>query len=121
MITITTYNHETGELTGWIQAPEELIAPTLESQTFVIGQYEGETHYVKGGRVTPRPEMEVEVGDGFLSGVPANSTIRINNKTYPCPQGGAVHLEFNHVGTYQITIECFPYLPKEIKYENKAH
>jgi hypothetical protein len=67
----------------------------------------GGTHYVVNGNVLIRPTMPITVAGLVLSDIPANSTLWIDDDSYPC--NGNVTLSFEYPGTYSIRIECFPY------------
>lgn len=68
----------------------------------------GGTHYVSNGTVLVRQPMPITVSGLVLSDVPDNSTIWIEEDSYPC--SGNVTLSFEFPGTYSVRIECFPYL-----------
>jgi hypothetical protein len=68
----------------------------------------GGTHYVSNGTVLVRTPMPITAAGLVLSDVPANSTLYVEDTSYPC--NGNVTLSFEFPGTYPIRIECFPYL-----------
>jgi hypothetical protein len=66
------------------------------------------THYVLNGQVTERPASPVTISGFTLHDVPAGSTVWCDDQGYPAE--GDVELEFPLPGTYQVRVECFPYL-----------
>lgn len=109
MISITFYSEESGALgLAMRYSSEETMAINTVGKAFVLGSYDPLTHYVLDGEVTERPASSVTRAGLILSDVPTGSKLYINGESYEAE--GEVELEFPLPGTYQLRVECFPYL-----------
>lgn len=72
---------------------------------YLFSQYE---HYILNGEVTERPASPVSRTGLTLHDVSEGSTLWINGVSYPAE--GEVELEFPLPGTFQLRVECFPFL-----------
>jgi len=96
-----------------------VIAPTAAARglPYVLGAY-GQDHYVHNGAPQRRPACPATLEGNVLQNVPPASTLTINRKSYPCPDGVDVELEFDQPGKYRIRVTGWPYLDGEFDYEN---
>ena len=77
-------------------------------QERVDGTFAGDTHYILDGEPTERPSSPITRTDLTLHDVPNGATLFINGESYPAE--GEVELEFPMAGSYQLRVECFPFL-----------
>lgn len=99
----------TGRVAHRLSVPdEEVMLYETDDTILVAGDFPGGTHYVLSGEVTERPASPVSRTDLTLLDVPVGSTLWINGVSYPAE--GTVDLEFPLPGTFQLRVECFPFL-----------
>ncbi len=76
--------------------------------------------YLKDGVLSRRPEMQIQ-RDGFnLVGIPIGAELSINDSDFYTVHDGCVELEFDRAGSYVVRIQCAPFLPWEVAFENSA-
>lgn len=120
METVSFYDAD-GHIVGVMSGPHDCIVATGQhnQQRWVDGRSDPDTHYVKQGVLTPRPQNPAVLDGGTLSGLPVPSTINIGGVDYPCDEPVA-ELAFDQPGTYRIVVRAWPYLNKEFTVENPA-
>ena len=110
----TEFNTTTGRMGGvhFYSLPDlefiraQMFNPDMDD--LVEGSWDGATYYILDGEVTERPASPVTRSGLTLSDVPEGSTLYINGEGYAVE--GEVELDFPLPGTYQLRVECFPYL-----------
>lgn len=65
--------------------------------------------YVVDGQLQPRPTQSTQLAGLTLTALPANATLHIDGQSYPLTDA-TVELDFPLPGTYQLRVECWPYL-----------
>lgn len=65
--------------------------------------------YVVGDQLQPRPTQSTQLVGLTLTDLPANATLHIDDQAYPLTDT-TVELDFPLPGTYQLRVECWPYL-----------
>lgn len=97
-----------------------VIKPTVQATglRYAEGSH-GDGQYLVAGQVLDRPQMGAELNGNAIVGLPFGATIIINNTAYQCDDDHA-ELEFDQPGTYSIRVIAWPYLNKELVFENPA-
>ena len=116
-ITIT-YHTEAGEITGSLTASPDTIKPNKVG-LWVYGSGDAESHYIKDGQITERPNQQTKLKGLMLTDLPAPCTIYINDQSYEGDSETA-ELEFDQPTTYEIKVESWPYIDWETTYENHS-
>jgi len=70
--------------------------------------FDRDRNYILNGQPTERPASPVTRTDLTLHDVPNGATLWINGVSYPAE--GEVELEFPLPGTFNLRVECFPFL-----------
>ncbi|WP_159990796.1 hypothetical protein [Pelistega ratti] len=119
MAKLINYDNETGRIISILDG--DLGSVWLNrGEHFLLGvNADMSIHYVKNGIVTERPSQQTVLKNATLQNLPVPCEITINGKIYECTDDKA-ELEFNQLGTYEITVSAFPYLDWSITYENQA-
>jgi len=75
-------------------------------------------HYVLKEKLVERPEMLLVVEGLTISGVPAGASVTIENGPVCIADGTEIELSFNAPGTFNVSIEMWPYKKSELYIEN---
>lgn len=110
MNVFTLYERSTGRFSTvwWGDASYSIEANTNADVGAITGEHDADTHYVLDGQLVERPASPVTRTDLTLHDVPNGATLFINGESYAAE--GTVGLEFPLPGTYQLRVECFPFL-----------
>ena len=118
MFTASFYD-STGQITGVMRGPRASVEATSEvaGVPFVEGASDSERYYVREGAIVERPASPAILSQHTLSALPVPCTIHVGKSAYACTDTVA-ELSFEHVGTFHVTVEAWPYLNKEFTVEN---
>lgn len=116
---ITEYESETGRIVASHSGQGVMWVTKKPLISWVRANSDIYYDYVLHGEVVPRPVNPASLVDGVLRGVLAGSEVVIDSIVYVA-DGTDISLEFGSVGTYLITIECWPFLTWEKSYEVTA-
>lgn len=94
----------------------ERILQAGQDYVLVPSSTYGPTEYIHNGRLATRPEMPTDLNGLTLTDVPVPCLVYINREAY-MTEDSTVELEFDQPGTYNIRLECWPYLDKEFTVE----
>ncbi|CAB3633967.1 Uncharacterised protein [Achromobacter sp. 2789STDY5608633] len=116
---IASFYDSTGRIVGVMRGPRESVEATsaVTGDPFVEGEGNPDLQYVREKALASRPESPSILTRHTLSALPVPCTIRIGRAVYPCTEA-EVDLEFGSPGTFQVTVEAWPYLNKEFTVEN---
>lgn len=81
------------------------------------GEYDSAEYYFNDHKPALKPSFNIQVSGNTLSGVPAGAKLEIEGESY-IADGSDIELSFIYPGTYRIKVSCWPYLDKEIIFEN---
>lgn len=112
--TYTYYKLGSGEITATLSGAIEYQTETPVGR--VLGNWDADTYYILDDTPTPRPENPTTLIDLTLENVPVPALITINGTAYET-DSDTIELEFDQVGNYKVTVDAFPYLPKEFEIE----
>lgn len=65
-------------------------------------------YYILGGEIAPRPDFPVSISGNILSGVPEATIVTIEGQAYTA-DGSDIEFEPTSPGTYEISLQRFPY------------
>lgn len=108
-----------GRVVGVMTGPQECVIATSQhnQHSWIEGAANPDTQYVVDGVLTLRPDNPAMLEGHVLRGLPAPCFIKIADSAYACNDTVA-ELSFEHAGTFQVTVEAWPYLNKEFTVEN---
>lgn len=81
------------------------------------GEYDSDEYYFENHKPTLRPYFDIQVSGNTLSGVPAGAKLEIEGESYTA-DGSDIELSFTYPGEYRIKVSRWPYIDKEIIFEN---
>lgn len=109
---ITQYDPTTGRIlsvTGFAGIEPDAIESWKQPEFgYVEAEADVNRDYVADGAVVPRPASPVTISGLTLHDVPAGARVIIDGTAYEAD--GTVELEFPLPGTFNLRVECFPYL-----------
>lgn len=117
MSAITAYDQD-GRIKFVLSGSQPIIDTTLEKsdETFIDGEWDSTTHYVKDGKAVKRPPNPTRLSGSNLESVPVPSKVLINDTEYDTDDD-LVELDLP-AGKYTITVQSWPYLDAEFEIEN---
>jgi hypothetical protein len=107
---------------GYIFAVLSGDAPVIDAtkatsdDLWIVGAWNGATHYVKNGEAEPRPANPAVLDNLTLRNLPVPCKIVINSSVYECDDT-EVELDLPMAGNYFIQVKAFPYLDAEFQIE----
>lgn len=73
--------------------------------------------YVLHGVLAERPENPSTLNGTVIENIPVGATVAFGDQSY-IVDDGAAELSFAFPGTYEVTVDCFPYLTKTFEVSN---
>lgn len=128
MTILTSYDKASGRVIGTGDLPDSMI-PLQENETtgIVLETLDYETQYVPSGVVTPRPALTVAqnktqitangLDEWIVTGVPVGALVTWPDGVVTTVDDGEIVFTVDVVGTYNFTVNAFPYLVEEVSVE----
>ena len=108
-----TYTPENGEIYGTYANSYENMLIDLEGKSYIEapdGDIDISNKYVDNGEVKIRPNMNLTVIGGVITGIPQGATVTLDQQSFIVEDGEA-DIE-GYTGIVKIT--CWPYLDAEV-------
>lgn len=110
MPTFSVYDPATGEITGTVNCQSvDVEANTPSGQARIDGSFRGDAYYVTNGAATPRIPMNPVVSGMTISGLPAQTTARVELTAYLVTDG-VLELSPDLPGPYSVSLSAPGYL-----------
>jgi hypothetical protein len=95
------------------------LHPEIQEGMHIEGEGDASVEYIKKGILTKREGMGILVSGLIVTGVPSGTKVivRLIEGGYMefLINDGEIDLTGSSVGTYKVTLECFPYMPEELE------
>ena len=119
MIKVYFYNEQSGEVVrSFSTSDPEAVALNTQTGEQAIDIDESIVNpYVLDGELAERPSNPATLNGTVIENVPVGAAVSFGDQSVIVDDGTA-ELEFPFLGTYFVTVTCFPYLPKtfEVQY-----
>lgn len=117
MPVFTVYETATGEIKGTVTCQAvDVEANTPKGHARVDGHFRGDTHHVKDGAAMPRSPMQPVVSGMTVSGLPPQTTARIERAVYLVTDG-VLELSPDLPGPYIVRLSAPGYLSTKVTIE----
>jgi hypothetical protein len=116
------YDVLTGKILRHLSGPRFMMPLQVgEGEGWAEGEGADTTHYVSPGptrAIAPRPPCPAVLTGANLTDIPLPATLFIDGTAHELPAGGDdfVELEFDYPATYQLRLECWPFLDTEFTF-----
>lgn len=119
MIKVYFYSEQNGEVVRLFSTSDpEAVALNVHTGEQAIDVDESIANpYVLNGELTERPNNPATLNGNVIETIPVGALVSFGNQSVIVNDGTA-ELEFPFLGTYSVTVTCFPYLTKtfEVQY-----
>ena len=114
------YKEQTGEIrqSFFTTDSENIVLNLMPGEKAIEISGDFTNPYLVNGELVERPKNPATLNGTVIENVPVGAVVSFGEQSFTVDDGTA-ELEFPFLGTYSVTVTCFPYLTKtfEVKYE----